>query len=170
MWKSILCGAVLSGLAVGCARSTTGVATASAGCRQLGDPSGTIATVLGPGNVYGATRREETQAKPSEVRGTHPGTVMYIHATPGISKEYLERALVCHTAYGQPMNASDPLHPSRGTIERVEVESAGTGYAVRIVGDDRETDEDVWLRARALSSAGIVNVEQVASAKATRAE
>jgi hypothetical protein len=172
MWKSIWCGALLSGLsAAGCAaHSTSEVASASAGCNQLGDTSGVVATAFAPGNVYGAAQREQTQPKPYEVRGTHSGTVLYVRATPGVSKEYLERALVCHTAYGRSLNASDPLHPSRGTIASVQVQSAGSGYAVRIIGDERETDEDVYLRARALSSPGTVSVEQVASVKSNRAE
>src|SRR5258706_12763332 len=105
MWKSILCGALLSGLAAaGCAaqeKSEVASASASAGCSQLGDTSGVAATAFAPGNVYAAAQREQAQPKPYEVRGTHPGTVLYVRAAPGVSKEYLERALVCHTVNGR---------------------------------------------------------------------
>jgi hypothetical protein len=99
--------------------------------------------------------------------GPTVGADLYVHATPSTSEEYLERILVCHTAYGQPAHPNDPFHPVAGSVQAVSVRSSGSAYAVRLVGTDSSSSREILRRARALSTPGSVSVEQVAAAGET---
>jgi hypothetical protein len=158
---SFVVGAV-GALAISCASShgQPREVAAGAGCRSLGDASQTVATALSPEAVYGADRVDVDRA--ISVTGTQPGSVVYLRATPGMSQEYLERVLSCHAAYGHAVGPSDPFHPQGGNVARVQVASAGAGYAVRVVGENRRTDDEIWRRARDLAYS-TVQAEQLAS-------
>jgi hypothetical protein len=162
MLKLLLMAGALGALAISCASTQMSgqEIAAGAGCRSLGDTSQTVATVLSPESVYAADRLQPTRAV--SVTGTQPGSVLYVHAAPGTSREYLERVLSCHAAYGRAVGANDPFHPQSGAVKEVEVDSSGAGYAVRVVGDDARTDDEIWHRARDLSYS-TVQAEQIAS-------
>ena len=132
-----------------------------AGCAQLGDTHAAVAGVFAPGNVYAAQRAEP---HPFDSRGHRPGVDVLVHATAGSSREYLERSLSCHAQFGRALNDSDPLHPQGGRVADVDVRSLPGGYAVRVVGEDRVVNEEIYRRARGLAGGGSVEVEQVASA------
>ncbi len=151
------CGA----LAMSCASNRAEPQVASeAGCQKLGDTSQVVATELAPEVVYGADR--VAAERPVSVTGTQPGTALYLHAAPGMSQEYLERVLSCHAAYGRQLNGADPFHPESGRVTSVTVSSAGSGYEVRVVGQNSRTDDEIWQRARELAYS-TVRVEQLAS-------
>jgi len=152
----------LGAMAVSCASShipPTEVA-AGAGCRSLGDTSPAVTTILSPESVY-AAQRGDVRRRVS-VTGTQPGSVLYVHATPGMSQEYLERVLSCHAAYGHTIGANDPLHPPSGNIAQLDVESWGGSYAVHVFGENSRTDEEIWHRAHDLAYS-TVRAEQIAS-------
>jgi hypothetical protein len=132
-----------------------------AGCAELGDTHTAVAGILAPGNVYAARRAEPD---PFKSRGHRPGVDVLVHATPGASREYVERTLSCHAQFGRALNDSDPLHPQAGSVADVDVHSLPGGYAVRVVGEDRAANEDIYQRARNLAGGASVQVEQVASA------
>ncbi len=162
MPKSVFIAGAVSALAISCASSQghPHEVAAGAGCRSLGDASQTVATVLSPEVVNGADRVDVDRR--ISVTGTQPGSVLYLRATPAMSREYLERVLSCHAAYGRAVGPSDPFHPEGGNVAGVEVASAGAGYAVRVVGENRRTDDEIWRRAHDLAYS-TVQAEQLAS-------
>lgn len=166
MTKQSLCIAGACALALfGCSSSSGHPAVAaSAGCHRLGDTSQTTASLLTPDRVYAA--EQSPMITPHRTPSARPGTDLYVRATPGMSGEYLERTLSCHAAYGRAVNPNDPFHPDSGEVTEVNVQSAGTGYVVRVSGDDRKTNDEIWRRARTLTSPGSASVEQVASSGA----
>jgi len=141
----------------------------NAGCRELGDQSQAVARILGAESVYGAKRVSVKRS--ISVTGSQPGTNLYVHAAPGDSSEYLERVLSCHAAYGRPVGRNDPFHPQSGRVVRVKVSPAGSGYEVRVVGQDSDTDDEIWQRSRQLTYS-TVHTEQLASesARTSRAQ
>ena len=48
-----------------------------------------------------------------------------------------------------------------GRVTRVDVRSTPTGYAVRVAGEDRRTNEEIYQRARGLTGGALA--EQVAA-------
>ncbi|HEX4337810.1 MAG TPA: hypothetical protein VH062_17995 [Polyangiaceae bacterium] len=161
---SIVAGAC-GALALSCA-SNQGEpqVAAESGCRALGETSQAVATTLGPQSVYAAKRVDTT--RPDTVTGVEPGTRLYVRAAPGVSQEYLERVLSCHAAYGNQVGANDPFRPQSGRVTGVEVSSAGAGYEVRIVGQNSDTNDEIWHRAHDLAYS-TVQTEQLASTSTT---
>lgn len=168
MLKSFLMAGALGALAISCAssRAESREVAAGAGCRSLGDTSQTVAALLSPDSVYSADRADVTRRV--SVTGTERGSVLYVHAAPGLSREYLERVLGCHATYGHAVGANDPFHPQSGAVTQVDVESSGSGYAVRLAGENARTDDEIWQRARDLSYS-TVQAEQIASSAPRRA-
>jgi len=115
--------------------------------------------------VYGADRGVVKRSV--SVTGAQPGTNLYVHAASGDSSEYVERVLSCHAAYGQSISANDPFHPGSGEVVRVTVSPAGTGYEVHVVGQDSNTDDEIWHRSRDLAYS-TVHAEQLASESRAR--
>lgn len=152
---------------LGCASTQAQpVAMAAAACSQL-DAAEITTRHLEPGQLHAA---REVRQRQFLARALQPvrtaGADLYVHATPETSAEYLQRAFSCHASHGQALSHDDPFHPSAGKVTRVEVRSAGTGYAVRILGDDTRTGQEIWQRASALvEPPNQVTVEQLASAQ-----
>jgi len=88
------------------------------------------------------------------------GAVLHVHAQPGMTQQYLERALECHVRGGQAVNAADPLVIEDGAIVDVDVASAGGAFAVRIMGDGPAAGRAILRRAERLVS-GSVSVQQL---------
>jgi hypothetical protein len=155
-------------IAMGCSSNVAPRSVAAeSGCRQLGDTSQTVANTFGPNELYGVARNESTWK--GSATEAQPGTSLYVHAAPGVSAEYLERALSCHAVYGHPVGQNDPLHPASGAVASVNVRSTGGGYEIRIKGQDLSTDQEIYQRAHDLAST-TVQVEQLASSGAPHAE
>ncbi len=141
--------------------------TIAAGCAQLNDTQAVTAKLLEPGAVHSVRKFEKREFLARAIQPMRTlGADLYVHATPGVTPEYLERNLSCHAAQGTALSAHDPFLPGRGAVEKVEVRPAGHSYAVRIVGRDSEAGRMIWQRASQLVSPGSVTVEQLAQAPA----
>ncbi|MCA9614911.1 MAG: hypothetical protein R3B40_20665 [Polyangiales bacterium] len=88
------------------------------------------------------------------------GATVHVHAMPGMTQQYLERALQCHARGGQAVNPSDPLVIQDGAIRDVDVRSAGGAFAVRIIGDSPAAGRAIMERAESLVG-GSVSVQQL---------
>jgi len=161
MLKRVLFLAATTALTAACASNPPARAVGqNAGCRELGDQSQAVSRILGSDSVYEANRGAAKRSV--SVTGIQPGTNLYVHAASGDSSEYLERVLSCHAAYGRPIGSNDPFHPQNGGVASVTVSPAGTGYQVRVVGQDSRTDDEIWHRSQGLASS-TVHAEQLAS-------
>ncbi len=106
-----------------------------------------MSVVYEPGAIYDVkpiTRR--TFFTPEE---EIVGAKLYVHARPGVTKEYLERQLSCHAVAGQPAHPSDPLNPSSGRIAEVDVHSAGGGFSIHVIGEGNNGKE-IFRRAMSI--------------------
>ena len=171
MQRLIWTSTAMGGLAlIGCTASAPQgqTMTAAAGCASLGDARSTLSSFYEPGQVYAAEKVERTEFRARAIQPTRTaGAELRAHAAPGVTAEYLERALTCHAVSGAPQHPSDPLHPSSGRIADVDVRSSGTGFVVSVIGDSPDAGNEIWQRARAFSAPGAVTVEQVAAASET---
>lgn len=152
-------------MGVGCAAAQTQpVNVAAAGCNQIDNPSAVAATYLKSDQLYGA---QEVRERVFLARAIQPkrtvGADLYVHATPNVSGEYLERVLTCHAAQGQGIDGNDPFHPTSGHVASIEVRPVSSGYAVRVLGSDHHTSKEIWQRAKTLTAPGTVTIEQVAA-------
>jgi hypothetical protein len=144
---ALIVGAALS---TGCAQqSRPAPETARMGC----DPAtqGDGAKSLAPGKVVAVSPVKEKVflARALQFERT-VGADLYVRAEPGMSAEYLERALTCHAQGAEPVHSNDPLHPGTGVVH-VKVESANGGFAVRATGSTDEAGRAIWKRAEALT-------------------
>lgn len=167
---ALAAGAVV--LAVGCSSAPTKPAGhASAGCAQLGNATQLAAPQMN--QVYAAREVQldtsttypggHFEARAIQIKRTD-GADLYVHATPGTTKEYLERTFTCHAAEGQALSNNDPFHPSKGHVASVDVRKAGAGFAVRVLGSDAASSKEIWRRAEAMTGGETsVDVEQVAA-------
>ena len=102
---------------------------------------------------------EELRAKPPLPKGAVTGPVegasVTIRAVPGLTKEYLQRLVTCHSArnatmgHGMPEMAFCPLAVKGATAT---VDSAGGGFRVDIKGDTPQASDEIARRARALTA------------------
>lgn len=159
-YAAVLFGAAL---AWGCASQTPTTQVASAGCTDLADGQRVLNHLYQPGSVHAAKPIERKQFIARAIQPKHTvGAKLYVHAPEGVTKEYMERALTCHATGGASAHPNDPLHPSVGSVVDVDVTSAGSSFAVHVVGDGPQAGKEIWSRARALQQSS-VSVEQVAS-------
>ncbi len=81
------------------------------------------------------------------------GRVVF-RAVPGMTTEWLQRLVDCHTAraaavgYAMPEMAYCPL-ALKGV--KATVSSTGTGFAIEMTSDDSATDAEIWRRVQALN-------------------
>ena len=151
--------------AMACANTEqTQIQTATAGCAQL-EAGHAENSFYKPGQVYAARPVKERQVvsrahQPERVVGAE----LYVHAQPGVTKEYLQRSLDCHQVAGRPAHPNDPLHPETGSLNRLSVRSMGNNFAVTAIGDSPATGKEIWQRARSFATpSSAVTAEQVAS-------
>lgn len=162
--KCALVGATLSLAACASSPAEPSVAATSA-CAGLPNAQAEAVSLYQPGVMYAASPVEE---KVFIARAIQPvrtfGADVYVRAQKGMTEQYLERVLSCHTASGVAAHPNDPLHPSEGRIAELSVRSAGDSLAIRIIGDSPSTGQEILQRARSVTSSGAeVTVEQLAS-------
>ncbi|WP_394827341.1 hypothetical protein [Pendulispora albinea] len=75
------------------------------------------------------------------------GAEVYVQAEPGLTAEWLRLKMTRHLAEKHPSMPDCALDVAS---VRVEVESAGAGFKVRIIAPDTATGEEVLRRARLL--------------------
>ncbi len=179
--QMLMAGAAV--LALGCSSTPSKPAGyASAGCAQLGDATQAAAPQMNQvyasrevrdqsvyGDAYDHVIQKDLTASTAQTQRVM-GADLYMHASPGVTAEYVQRALTCHAASGQPLSNNDPFHPAEGHVASVDVRNAGSGFAVRVLGSDAAAGKDIWRRAEAMTGGGAdVNVEQVAEATTSSA-
>lgn len=133
-------------------------------CSQLSsDSTALLSRVLTPGSTSGARPLTETRfVARAHQPTTLVGAQMDLPAPEGVTKEYLQRVLTCHADVGAALHASDPFHPSTGTVVDIAVRSSGAMFAIQIRGDETATGEVILARVRELSAPTVdVGVEQV---------
>jgi len=79
------------------------------------------------------------------------GAQIYIQAEPGLTAEWLQLTLERHLAAMKGSAAMPNCALGVGHV-RVEVVSAGPGFWVRLIGQDKRTAEEVLRRAKLLAS------------------
>lgn len=157
----VLSSCLIAASACSTAASTSRPLTASAACGKLGDTTQAVSTLFTSGNLYGAGTATDHGFFGQGAPEPYPvGAELYVHATPGVTAEYLQRTLECYTESGRSLHPSDPFHPAKGYVVRVRVLSSGDSFTVRLVGSDSESAQDIRERASALAAS--VRAEQVA--------
>ncbi|HEV8247199.1 MAG TPA: hypothetical protein VGP93_15585 [Polyangiaceae bacterium] len=76
------------------------------------------------------------------------GAVVYVQAKPGLTKEWLELSLARHVS---AMRADRMPNCAFAGDVKVSVDSAGTGFAVKLVAKDRASAKEVLRLARSLA-------------------
>ncbi len=140
---------------------------ATTGCSQL-EAGHAEKTFYKSGQVYAARPVKERQfvSRAHQPERT-VGAELYMHAQPGLTQEYLQRSLACHSVAGRPAHPNDPLHPANGSLKSLTVRSVGSNFVVKAVGDSPQAGKDIWQRARSFTAPGSeVTAEQLASADA----
>ena len=137
---------------------------ALADCANL-QSEAALASVYTPGSVthVAPKYRQETLGRGAILPRYVAGADLYVAAQPGITRSYLERALVCHAASNVERHANDPLQ-TPGDIA-VSVQEAGPAMRISIVGESRSTGSAIFERAQTLQG-GSVAVEQLSAAPA----
>lgn len=156
----------LAVLALACSSQAqpTTVAT-GASCSSLEGSQETLAHLYKPGTIYRAEPIEERVFRARASQPTHVmGASLKVRAEPGMSAPHMQRVLACHAASGGAAHPNDPVFPQTGTLAELSVEESKFGFKINLVGDSRETGEEILKRAEILSGQGAnVNVQQVSS-------
>ena len=93
--------------------------------------------------------------RPKHIKAILPKRIMgakiYVQADKALTKEYLQRAALCHAASdAPPLLRRDPLRVD-GKIEAIHVYSGGDVFVLSVVAQDPQTGRQIWERARALT-------------------
>ena len=89
------------------------------------------------------------------------GARLFVHADKDMTAGYLHRAAACHAVAGtRAASENDPLRPTGG-IDSLAVHSKNASFVLTVTSHADDTAEEIWHRARALTGAGRVDVEQV---------
>lgn len=128
--------------------TTTNTVSASPSCTHQVLEDGSMLYA----QVYDA---EPIKKSPKRVKAILPkwvaGAKMYIHAEKGMTREYLNRAAICHAkASKAPSYANDPLRVD-GKIDAVRVYPAGGAFVIAVTSEDKATGREIWKRADALT-------------------
>jgi hypothetical protein len=160
-------GSILIGVAA-CSTpaSQTRPVAASAACDQLVHTDRHVSDLFRSGNVYGSGDATEPRwVNQGPPQSTKVGAELYVHATPGMTAEFLQRELECYTVNGRSGHDNDPFHPAEGAVSSVAVTPSGDSYIVRILGSNDQAIADISKRARALTTTG--TAQQVSRANGT---
>lgn len=156
----------------GCASTGASSPTVAAGaaCSQVAANDPTLAAFYEPGAIRNARELRRTEFLARAIQPTRTvGAELQVHARPGMTAEYLQRALSCHAAGSAPRHPNDPLHPSQGAVAELTVRSSGTAFTVSVRGDSYDTGKEIWNRAESFAAQSTSSaVEQVAVADSAR--
>lgn len=116
---------------------------------------------LEPGQVrsVAALHEKELVARAIE-RQRLVGAELRVAAESGVTREYLERALSCHAAKGEPSSDRDPVAIAPSV--RVRVEGDDGSFRIRVTSKDAGVAQQIWQRAEEYQSPPRVEIEQVA--------
>lgn len=130
--------------------------SARLGCEQVGESP----NYLAPGKVSAVRRvtRTEHIARAIQAERT-AGADIFVHAEPGLTPDYLQRALSCQAESNA--SSANVLRDESGKVA-ISVRSEEGRLAVRAVSADPRVGERIWQRASALREPA-VTVEQVAT-------
>jgi hypothetical protein len=101
--------------------------------------------------VYDAKPIKKRPDKKRVVPKWIAGAKMYVPAEKGMTREYLNRAAICHAnASDAPSYANDPLRVD-GDIHEIRVYPAGGAFVIAVTSEDKMTGREIWERADALT-------------------
>lgn len=140
---------------------------AAQACSALGDPAKAAAPFYEAGNVYAARPVSRTVSRTRAFENRRiVGAELYMHATPGVTAEHLQRALSCHATAAAEAHPNDPLHP-RGRVDEVGVRSTGAGFSILVTSNDAATAKEIWHRSQVFAGEDAsVDVRQVPDSRA----
>lgn len=101
------------------------------------------------------TRAEESKGGgESQLRGA----VLDVQAMPGVTAEWLDRALECHSAkrvlaQGPQAGAAEDPFWLPGSVVDIDVQSAKDGFRVAVAGTRPEYGQQILTRARSFANA-----------------
>jgi hypothetical protein len=139
--------------------------SAAQACAGL-DPAKAAAPFYEPGNVYAARPLHRTVSRTRAFENRQlAGSELEMHATPGMTAEYLQRALSCHSVATTDLHPNDPLRPG-GRIDAITVRSTGAGFSVAVMSNDVATAKTIWQRSQAFAGEDTsVEVRQISLAR-----
>ncbi len=149
---SLCLGALLA--VAGCGTSTSrqearSASVARAGCSVI-DPQ--AAASFYKGNVHAARPIYGPEHHGKVILRRLEGAELAVPATPGMTAQYLQRALTCHAmSETQALHTNDPLKP-QGGVDVVRVRSMDGRFVVSIVSQDADAARDIWARAEAFAA------------------
>jgi hypothetical protein len=85
--------------------------------------------------------------------GPVQGASVTVRATPGVTEEYLERVVRCHVALAQSAGGTSGPNPLAVPGARATVSSAGPGFRIDIVGEDKKSARTILVHANELAAA-----------------
>lgn len=134
-----------------------------ASCSDLADSEALLTDLYKPGTIHHAEPIEERIFRARASQQTRVmGASLQVRAEPGMTAPYMERVLACHAASGNAAHPNDPLAPQNGRLAELSVKESQFGFTVNVVGDSPKSGQEIWQRAKVLTSqGGTVEVEQV---------
>jgi hypothetical protein len=122
-----------------------------------GDDEAMLAPVLTGSAVQGVQPLySDVESGKSGMQHELRGATFTVAALPGVTPEWLDRALECHSARATTGHtsaaASDPFWLP-GSMVDIEVRSAKDGFAVDVIGFSPEDAKQILSRAEALAKA-----------------
>ena len=149
---------------VGCGGSSHQAASQRAACQGV-DTQGAVARIYSEASSGSAAPLYKTGVRTRAISTRYvSGSELTVPAPEGMSGEYIQRVLTCHSATGAQAHPNDVL---AGNLEpaSVQVRSAGASYRIAIEGRNRDDGKRIWSKAQALTQGGggSVEVEQVSA-------
>lgn len=127
--------------------TTTTTASASPSCTPEVVEDGSLLYA----QVYDAKPIKNRPDKKRVVPKWIAGAKMYVPAEKGMTREYLNRAAICHAKASEaPSYANDPLRVD-GRIDGIRVYPAGGAFVIAVTSEDKATGREIWKRADALT-------------------
>ena len=92
--------------------------------------------------------------KPPHIKALLPkqtlGAKMYLNAEKGMTREYLQRAAVCHMKADTHAYELDPLRVDG--IKSLRVYPAGGAFVLSVTGKNQKVGKEIWRRAETLTT------------------
>ena len=123
----------------------------SAGASGMCTPEVTADGSVLYAQVYDA---KPIRQKPPHIKALLPkrtlGAKMYLYAQKGMTKEYLQRAAMCHMSGDTPAYEQDPLRVDG--IKSLRVYPSGGAFVISVSAKDQKTGKEIWKRAETLTT------------------